>query len=190
MALQTSFNDPRQQFVNSWTIISTALSHSSDRSQRLRHSSFDPAKYATNGKDVKQDGDQRGGDLSTKTLSSAGSDNRDTRTTKKTIPRSASTPRPQPRLSGADIGRTTAFCGTRVSRLSMPTMRRVSCLLQKNCGRSRRRKNAYHPAGMVGDCPVSDGREAAGADDSGIEQRECSACISFRGELWNRAIQD
>jgi len=59
---------------------------------------------------------------------------------------------------------------------------------QKN--RSTVEPEPYHPAGMVGDCPVSDGREAAGADDSGIEQRECSACISFRGELWNRAIQD
>jgi hypothetical protein len=34
------------------------------RPKRLRRSSFDPAKYTTNAKDVKQDGDQRRGDHS------------------------------------------------------------------------------------------------------------------------------
>src|ERR1700678_4310481 len=30
-----------------------------------------------------------------------------------------------------------AFCGTKVSRLSMPILRRISCLLQKSCGRPK-----------------------------------------------------
>ena len=72
-----------------------------------------------------------------KALSSTRPDNRATCTTTKDNPRSASTTRPQLRLSGAGIGRTTAFCGTKVPRLSVPILRQVPCLLQKNCDRPK-----------------------------------------------------
>ena len=52
-----------------------------------------------------------------------------------------------------------------------------------------RGEDADGASGMIGDHSVRNRRQAAGADDGGVEQREASADVAIGREIGNRAVQ-